>query len=164
MLAALKAKISPGRLLIDGQWVDGSKKFDTINPATGEVLTQIAEASPLGRVPRAQLLEPSLERCLRLEAEQAPRLRRIGTELADVTRTCCGVQNLRVGPPCGTGDQPREFFDRDLTAAPEVQCLANHPIGLSSASNGTGEMRHVREVACLEAIAEDDEWLAGEGA
>src|SRR6202049_2507811 len=46
MLAALKAKISPGRLLIDGQWVDGSKKFDTINPATGEVLTQIAEASP----------------------------------------------------------------------------------------------------------------------
>src|ERR1700686_2562165 len=46
MLAALKAKISPGRLLIDGQWVDGSKKFDTINPASGEVLTQIAEASP----------------------------------------------------------------------------------------------------------------------
>src|ERR1700730_12879696 len=46
MLAARKAKISPGRLLIDGQWVDGAKKFDTINPATGEVLTQIAEASP----------------------------------------------------------------------------------------------------------------------
>src|ERR1700675_191439 len=46
MLAAMKAKISPGRLLIDGQWVDGSKKFDTINPASGEVLTQIAEASP----------------------------------------------------------------------------------------------------------------------
>src|ERR1700675_3005622 len=45
MLAAMKAKISPGRLLIDGQWVDGSKRFDTINPATGEVLTQIAEAS-----------------------------------------------------------------------------------------------------------------------
>src|SRR6202166_370055 len=46
MLAAMKAKISPGRLLIDGQWVDGSKQFDTTNPATGEVLTQIAEASP----------------------------------------------------------------------------------------------------------------------
>jgi acyl-CoA reductase-like NAD-dependent aldehyde dehydrogenase len=46
MLAATKVKVEPGRLLIDGQWVDGSKTFDTINPATGEVLTQIAEASP----------------------------------------------------------------------------------------------------------------------
>jgi aldehyde dehydrogenase (NAD+) len=45
MLAATKTELSPGRLLIDGQWIDGQKKFDTINPATGEVLTQIAEAS-----------------------------------------------------------------------------------------------------------------------
>jgi aldehyde dehydrogenase (NAD+) len=45
MIAATKARIEPGRLLIDGQWVDGSKKFDTVNPATGEVLTQIVEAS-----------------------------------------------------------------------------------------------------------------------
>ena len=44
MLAA-KVKIEPGQLLIDGQWVDGAKKFDTINPATGERLTQIAVAS-----------------------------------------------------------------------------------------------------------------------
>src|SRR3984893_14393245 len=45
MRAATKAKIKPGRLLIDGQWAEGAKKFDTINPATGEVLTQIAAAS-----------------------------------------------------------------------------------------------------------------------
>jgi acyl-CoA reductase-like NAD-dependent aldehyde dehydrogenase len=45
MIAATKAKISPGRLLIDGKWLDASRKFDTINPATEEVLTQIAEAS-----------------------------------------------------------------------------------------------------------------------
>src|SRR5882762_6381836 len=44
MLAA-KVKVEPGQLLIDGQWVDGAKKFDTINPATGEILTQIAEGS-----------------------------------------------------------------------------------------------------------------------
>ena len=44
MLAA-KVKVEPGQLLIDGQWVDGAKKFDTVNPATGEVLTQIAAAS-----------------------------------------------------------------------------------------------------------------------
>ncbi|HVO81707.1 MAG TPA: aldehyde dehydrogenase family protein [Terriglobales bacterium] len=45
MIAATKTKIEAGRLLIDGQWVEGSKKFDTINPATGEVLTQVVEAS-----------------------------------------------------------------------------------------------------------------------
>jgi aldehyde dehydrogenase (NAD+) len=45
MIAATKTKIEPGRLLIDGQWCDGAKKFDTINPASGEVLTQIVEAS-----------------------------------------------------------------------------------------------------------------------
>lgn len=45
MIAASKSRVTPGRLLIDGQWVDSSRKFDSINPATGEVLTQIAEAS-----------------------------------------------------------------------------------------------------------------------
>ncbi len=46
MLAATRTKIEPGRLLIDGEWTNGSgKTFDTINPATGEVLTQVAEAS-----------------------------------------------------------------------------------------------------------------------
>ena len=46
MLGATKVEIKPGRLLIDGQWVDGSKHFEAINPATEEVLTQVAEASP----------------------------------------------------------------------------------------------------------------------
>jgi len=45
MIAATKTRIAPGRLLIDGQWLEGTKHFDTINPATGEVLTQIIEAS-----------------------------------------------------------------------------------------------------------------------
>ena len=45
MITATKARITPGKLLIDGQWVNGSKTFDTVNPATGEVLTQIVEAS-----------------------------------------------------------------------------------------------------------------------
>ena len=44
MLAA-KTKVESGQLLIDGRWADGAKTFDTINPATGEVLTQIAEGS-----------------------------------------------------------------------------------------------------------------------
>ena len=45
MITATKARIAPGRLLINGQWVDGGKTFDTVNPATGEVLTQIVDAS-----------------------------------------------------------------------------------------------------------------------
>lgn len=52
MLAPSKTKIAAGRLLIDGAWVDGEKNFDTINPATGEVLTQVTEASS-GDVDRA---------------------------------------------------------------------------------------------------------------
>ena len=46
MLTASKAKVAPGKLLINGQWAAGSgKSFETVNPATGEVLTEIAEAS-----------------------------------------------------------------------------------------------------------------------
>ncbi len=44
MLAA-RTKLELGQLLIDGKWVDGARTFDTVNPATGEVLTQIAEGS-----------------------------------------------------------------------------------------------------------------------
>jgi aldehyde dehydrogenase (NAD+) len=44
MIAATKAKIEPGKLLIGGEWVESSKTFDTVNPATGEVITQVAEA------------------------------------------------------------------------------------------------------------------------
>ncbi len=45
MIDSYENKLSPGRLLIDGQWVETAKNFDTSNPATGEVLTQIASAS-----------------------------------------------------------------------------------------------------------------------
>ena len=45
MIGASKVNISPGRLLINGEWIEGSKTFDTINPATREVLTQIVAAS-----------------------------------------------------------------------------------------------------------------------
>jgi acyl-CoA reductase-like NAD-dependent aldehyde dehydrogenase len=45
MTVNTKTTVSPGRLLIDGQWVDGARHFDTVNPATAEVLTQIPEAS-----------------------------------------------------------------------------------------------------------------------
>jgi aldehyde dehydrogenase (NAD+) len=45
MPVATKASIKPGKLLIDGQWVDGPRKFNTVNPATEEVLTEIVDAS-----------------------------------------------------------------------------------------------------------------------
>ena len=49
MITATKAKVSPGKLLIDGKWSEGSgKSFDTFNPATGEVLTQVTEGGASG--------------------------------------------------------------------------------------------------------------------
>jgi acyl-CoA reductase-like NAD-dependent aldehyde dehydrogenase len=40
-----EAAIAPGKLFIGGEWVDAAsgKTFDTVNPATGSVLTQVAE-------------------------------------------------------------------------------------------------------------------------
>src|SRR6267143_449053 len=39
-------KIGPTKLLINGQWVNSvsGKTFPTINPSTGEVITQVAES------------------------------------------------------------------------------------------------------------------------
>lgn len=41
----LPIKIKPGKMLIDGKWVNAlsGKTFNTINPATGKVITHIAE-------------------------------------------------------------------------------------------------------------------------
>src|SRR5437867_10670728 len=46
MIAPTKAKVKPGRLFIGGEWRDAStgRTFSSINPATGGVLTEIAEA------------------------------------------------------------------------------------------------------------------------
>src|ERR1700760_1989152 len=46
MPTVTETRIKPGRLLINGEWVEGSRTFESINPATGEVLAQVAEASP----------------------------------------------------------------------------------------------------------------------
>ncbi len=42
------ARIAPGRLFIGGEWVDAAsgRTFETVNPATEEVLTTVAEAGP----------------------------------------------------------------------------------------------------------------------
>ncbi len=37
-------QVQPGKLYIGGKWVEAAKTFPTINPATGEVITQLAEA------------------------------------------------------------------------------------------------------------------------
>src|SRR6202790_5594211 len=41
-----KINISATKLLINGKWVDSAsgKTFQTVNPSTGEVITQVAEA------------------------------------------------------------------------------------------------------------------------
>src|SRR5512146_3563107 len=47
MLAASKTRVDPANPLIGGEWVATAKTFDTISPATGEVITQVAEAGPI---------------------------------------------------------------------------------------------------------------------
>jgi len=45
MATALQVQVKPGKLFIGGRWVDAAsgKTFPTVNPATGETLTLIAE-------------------------------------------------------------------------------------------------------------------------
>jgi acyl-CoA reductase-like NAD-dependent aldehyde dehydrogenase len=45
MATAAQVQVKPGKLLIGGKWIDASsgKTFPTVNPATGETLTVIAE-------------------------------------------------------------------------------------------------------------------------
>jgi aldehyde dehydrogenase (NAD+) len=45
METALQVEVKPGKLFIGGKWMDSAsgKTFSTINPATGDVLAQIAE-------------------------------------------------------------------------------------------------------------------------
>jgi acyl-CoA reductase-like NAD-dependent aldehyde dehydrogenase len=45
MPTATEIQVKPGQLFIDGKWVDASsgKTYDTINPATGDVITQVAD-------------------------------------------------------------------------------------------------------------------------
>jgi aldehyde dehydrogenase (NAD+) len=47
MLTPTKAKVTPGKLFINGEWRDAAngRTFETFNPATGESLTRIAAAS-----------------------------------------------------------------------------------------------------------------------
>src|SRR5690348_13117067 len=48
MPTGTQTRIDPGKLLINGEWRNSAhgKTFETINPATAEPLTTIAEASP----------------------------------------------------------------------------------------------------------------------
>src|SRR5437867_5770539 len=46
MMTPTKAKVKPGRLFIGGEWREAAtgRSFSSVNPATGGVLTEIAEA------------------------------------------------------------------------------------------------------------------------
>jgi len=47
MATELETGVKPGRLYIGGEWQDAAsgRTFDTVNPATGETLTQVAEGA-----------------------------------------------------------------------------------------------------------------------
>ncbi len=47
MLTATKITVAPCKLLINGEWTDSAdgKSFESVNPATGEVITRVSEAA-----------------------------------------------------------------------------------------------------------------------
>ncbi|MCR4288975.1 MAG: hypothetical protein NUV86_01770 [Candidatus Scalindua sp.] len=51
MMTKEELKIKPGKLFIDGKWVNSvsGKTFDTLNPATEEVITSVAEGDKAGK-------------------------------------------------------------------------------------------------------------------
>ena len=54
MLEPQHARVKPGSLWIGGEWREAAsgRTFETVNPATGAVLTRVAEAGPEVATPR----------------------------------------------------------------------------------------------------------------
>jgi phenylacetaldehyde dehydrogenase len=66
---------TPRKMLIDGRWLEAAsgKTFPTYNPATGEVLAQVAEGNA-----------PTLTRRLRLHGKPSRAARGAGSQLRSV--------------------------------------------------------------------------------
>lgn len=110
----------PGRLLIEGQWVEPAegRYFDAINPATGGTLTAVAEAGPedvqrAATAARAALLEGPWGR---IDAAERGRLiHKLAQKVADHVEELATIDALNVGKPIS------HSLRVDLAAA--VDCL-----------------------------------------
>src|SRR5581483_6847721 len=132
MLAASKVNIEPGRLLINGQWVEGSKTFNTMNPATGEVLTQVAEASAadVNRAVQAarQVFEDSSGAWRKLSASERGRLI---WRLADLVES-----NIEELAELETLDNGKPIFESRYVDIPMVVDVLRYYAGLATKIHG----------------------------
>jgi aldehyde dehydrogenase (NAD+) len=132
MLAASKVNIEPGRLLINGQWVEGSKTFNTMNPATGEVLTQVAEASAadVNRAVQAarQVFEDYSGAWRKLSASERGRLI---WRLADLVES-----NIEELAELETLDNGKPIFESRYVDIPMVVDVLRYYAGLATKIHG----------------------------
>jgi aldehyde dehydrogenase (NAD+) len=132
MIAATKARISPGRLLINGEWADGSTKLDTINPATGEVLTQIVEAS-------ADDVDPAVKAARRAFGDHTGQWRKMSASergrllwrLADLVE-----KNLDELAELETLDNGKPIFESKFVDMPMVVDVLRYYAGLATKIHG----------------------------
>ncbi|HTT24268.1 MAG TPA: aldehyde dehydrogenase family protein [Candidatus Sulfotelmatobacter sp.] len=132
MLAATKVNIKPGRLLIDGQWVDGANKFDTINPATEEVLTEVVEALPADVDRAAQAARRAFEdRDGRWRKVSASERGRLLWKLADLVE-----KNVDELAELETLDDGKPIFESRYIDMPMVIDVLRYYAGLATKIHG----------------------------
>jgi aldehyde dehydrogenase (NAD+) len=132
MLTATKCRISPGRLLVNNEWIDVEKHFDTINPATGEVLTQVAEASKqdIDRAVNAarRAFEDRSGAWLKMSASERGRLI---WKLADLVE-----KNIEELAELETLDNGKPIFESRYVDMPMVADVLRYYAGLATKIHG----------------------------
>ncbi|HWR13654.1 MAG TPA: betaine-aldehyde dehydrogenase [Terriglobales bacterium] len=134
MLTASTAKVEPGKLLINGEWTNSShhQTFDSINPATGEVITQIASAGPEDvdravKAARAVFDDPNSKWRRMSASERGKVLWRIA-ELVD--------QNIEELAELETLDNGKPIFESRYVDMPMVADVFRYYAGLATKIHG----------------------------
>src|SRR3954462_6491641 len=134
MLTAMNVKVEPGKLFINGEWTNSShhQTFDTINPATGEVITQIASAGPEDvdravQAARAIADDPS-SKWRRMSASERGKIIWRIAELVD--------QNIEELAELETLDNGKPIFESRYVDMPMVADVFRYYAGLATKIHG----------------------------
>jgi aldehyde dehydrogenase (NAD+) len=134
MLTATHAKVEPGKLLIHGEWTHSSHQqtFETINPATGEVITQIASAGPedVDRAVRSvrDVFDASNSKWRRMSASERGKILWRIAELVD--------QNIEELAELETLDNGKPIFESRYVDMPMVADVFRYYAGLATKIHG----------------------------
>jgi aldehyde dehydrogenase (NAD+) len=142
MIVATKAQIRAGKLFIGGEWVDSAQRFETINPATGEVLTEVSAASG-GDVDRAVVAaRAAFEKAGKgaWRSMSASERGRLLIKLADLVE-----QNIEELAELETLDNGKPIFESRYVDMPMVADVFRYYAGW--ATKLTGETLNINESA-----------------